>query len=172
MKLLEFETMTEAERLRLVREVYHEAVWENVHEEPLEPEEETEALRREEQGFIDFFQTFLAQEKNRYYVLEAAGRWVSALRLTRVRDFYYMEALETAPEEKRKGYAAHLINEVIRLLEKRGAVTIRSNVHKTNIPSLAVHEKCGFVIEEENGTNHLTGKVSQRLYGMCYRQEN
>ena len=108
MKLLEFEQMTEAERFRLVREVYHEAVWENVHEEPLEPEEEAEALRREAQGFADFFQTFLSRQENRYYIFEANGRWVSALRLTRVRDFYYMEALETAAEEKRKGYGAYI----------------------------------------------------------------
>ena len=48
-------------------------------------------------------------------------------------------------------------------------VIIRSNVRKTNIASLATHKKCGFIIEEENGTNHISGVQKDYLYGMLYR---
>jgi len=48
---------------------------------------------------------------------------------------------------------------------------IRSNVRKTNTSSLATHKKCGFIIEEENGTNHISGVQKDYLYGMLYKGE-
>lgn len=166
--LLEFESMREAEMYRMVHEVYPEGSYENAREKYPEAEDLTDAIREEEQYFMGFLKKFLSKDVNRYYVLEVDGQWVSALRLTRLDGFYYMEALETAPEYRKKGYAAKLIGEVVALLQERGAVTIRSNVNKENIASLATHKKCGFVIAEENGINYLTGESREWLYGMLY----
>lgn len=59
-----------------------------------------------------------------------------------------------------------IIREVVELLKQRGQVVIRDNVSKRNLPSLATHKKCGFVIEKENGVDYLSGEQSDRVYGM------
>ena len=55
-----------------------------------------------------------------------------------------LEALETAPELRRKGYAFSLMKESIRFLEAQGPVKVYSHVSKSNSASLAVHSACGF----------------------------
>ena len=84
-------------------------------------------------------------------------------------DFYYLEALETAKQYRKKGYGTEFLQELIRLLKRCGRVIIRSNVSKNNMASLALHRKCGFAIEEENGINYLTGEQRASVYGMVYR---
>lgn len=49
---------------------------------------------------------------------------------------------------------------------------IQSNVSKKNMSSPAVHRKCGFIIEEQNGINYLTGEQRKSVYGMIYREGN
>ncbi|MBQ8815083.1 MAG: GNAT family N-acetyltransferase [Lachnospiraceae bacterium] len=169
--LLTFNQMTEPQMCRMVHEIYIEASMENATDKHPELSDLTEAIKEEERYFIDFLKTFFSKEQNTYYVLDVDGQWVSALRLTKIDDFYYMEALETAPNHRRKGYAAALIREVISSLSGKGAVKIRSNVNKKNIASLATHRKCGFTIEEENGINYLYGEQYDHLYGMMYSSE-
>ena len=167
--LHEFITMTEAEMTRLTRDIYAESCRENAQERY--PDESlTEAIRKEEQGYINFFKTFFAQERNRYYILEGEGVWVCALRLTKLEDGYYLEALETPEAYRRKGLAVRLIQEVIALLRERGAVCIRSCVAKTNTASLATHKKCGFIIAQENGVDYLDHSTSPYTYGMLYTE--
>ena len=166
--LLEFSQMTENEMYRMVQDVYREGSVENARWRYPQRDDLTEAIEEEERNFVSFLRTFFQNNANRYYVLELDGQWVSALRLTRIDDFYYLEALETAEVHRRKGYAEVLFHEVVRLLNRRGQVVIRDNVSKRNLPSLAIHKKCGFVIEEENGTDRLSGETSDRVYGMIY----
>lgn len=164
--LLEFCSMTEQEMYRMVHDIYMEGNVENARWRNPELEDLTEAIKAEEDSFVEFLKTFLEKDENRYYVLESEGEWVCALRLTKIRDFYYLEALETAEAHRKKGYAARLIREVVKLLKTRGKVILRDNVSKRNLPSLATHRKCGFVIEEENGRDYLSGEQSDRVYGM------
>lgn len=166
--LLEFCSMTESEMYRMVRSIYQEAVVENARWQNPGQMELTDAIKALELGFVAFLKDFLAKDENRYYVLELDGQWVSALRLTKTHDFYYLEALETAPECRKQGYASLLIQNVIDLLARRGPVIIRDNVSKRNAPSLATHKKCGFVIEEENGVDYLTGERREQVYGMLF----
>ncbi len=166
--LIEFGKMDEQEMHRMVREVYPEGCIENAREKYPEREDLTEAIREEEDYFVGFLKRFMENERNQYYVWEVDGKWVSALRLTKLAGFYYLEALETAPEHRRNGYAAKLIDEVLAMLKTHGGVTIRSNVNKSNEASLATHKKCGFRIELENGVNCLTGEERDYVYGMIY----
>lgn len=168
--LHEFITMTEAELARLPHDIYSESCRENARERYPDAGDLTDAIREEEQGHINFFKTFLAQECNRYYVLEVDGVWVCALRLTHMDGFYYLEALETAEAHRRKGYAVRLIREVIALLRERGAVKIRSCVAKHNTASLATHQACGFVIAQEHGVDYLDNTTSPHQYGMLYAE--
>ena len=116
--LLEFKSMSEEECLRMIREIYPEGCVENARYFHPELEDLSEAILEQEKHFAEFLQNkFFPKEENSYYVLEVEGAWVSALRLTRVEDFYYLEALETPPKHRKKGYASRIINEVIELLK-------------------------------------------------------
>lgn len=164
--LLVFETMQEDEMLRLVQSVYPEGCLDNARWNHPDCGDLTEAIWEQEQGFVGFLKEFLAEERNRYFVWEEDGQWVSALRLTKLPECEYLEALETAPVHRKKGYGEKLIRAVVDALRQDGSVVIRDNVSKKNLPSLAIHKKCGFIIEEENGTNYLDGTQSDRVYGM------
>ena len=93
---------------------------------------------------------------------------VSAARLSKINDFYYLEALETPPQYRKKGYASELLNEMITHLHQQGSVDIRDCVSKTNTASLATHKKCGFFIAEENGIYYPSNTVNNKTYGMRY----
>jgi len=167
-----FKEMTKEQMYRMVHSVYIEASYEIAKEKHPELEDLSEKVKEEEDYFVEkFLAKFMSKDENTYYVWEEAGEWVSALRLTKLDGFYFLEALETAPEYRKKGYAYKLIKSVIQELEAEGNVVIRSNVRKTNIASLATHKKCGFIIEEENGTNHISGVQKDYLYGMLYKGE-
>lgn len=170
--LLEFTTMTDDQAMRMIRSIYTEGCRENAQLEWRHPDTSdlAAAIAAEEQDFLEFVREFLSEERNRYYVLEENDEWVSALRLTHIDDFYYLEALETAENHRKEGCAVHLMNEVITLLRTRGAVELRSNVDKENTASLATHKKCGFEIAEENGVNYISGTQSEYVYGMLYRE--
>ena len=138
-----------AESLRQLRfgalmEVYLEGNLENAAE--LWPEQPRERqLHLAEQDFYDYLQqTFFAQSGACYCIWEENGRYVSALRLEPYRDGLLLEALETAPNHRRKGYAQMLIRAVQAMLQKQGVCKVYSHVGKKNAPSLAVHQRCGF----------------------------
>ena len=169
--LLEFKEMSASDMYHMVHEIYAEASYENAQYNHPELEDLTAAIQEEEKYFMGFLERFFKKEENTYYVLTVEDRWVSALRLTKMDDFYYMESLETTPEYRKHGYAFELINEVIDLLKQRGSVSIRSNVRKTNIASVETHKKCGFIITEEQGKNYLTGTSRDDVYGMLYTEK-
>ena len=168
--LLEFTQMNESQMHRMIKEIYIEGCIENAKEKYPESEDLTEAIKEEEAYFMTFLEKFFNKEENKYYILEVEEGWVSALRLTKLDGFFYMESLETAPQYRGKGYATRLIREVILLLEQRGSVVIRSSVGKKNIPSRETHRKCKFEIENENAVNYLSGETNEHCYGMLYRK--
>lgn len=168
--LLEFPAMTKTEMHHMVRSVYAEAIQQNaLDRDPIAGATQT-LIRAEEDRFVEFLCQFFRGYRNRYYVLVTDEKWVSALRLTKMNGYYYLEALETAPDERKKGNATQLMQLVIKRLKKKGAPVIRSCVSKRNAASLATHQKCGFVIETEHGYNPLYHTTSDTKYGMLYNE--
>ena len=166
--LKEYKTMTPEEMYTLVHEIYIEGSTENARENYPDRADLTDAIKEEEALFVAFLQKFFSSPDNTYYVLEENGIPVSAARLSKIDDFYYLEALETPPAYRKSGYASRLLNEIIALLHERGAVDIRDCVSKTNTASLATHKKCGFSIAEENGMCYLSNTINEKTYGMRY----
>ncbi len=76
-----------------------------------------------------------------YAVWQVAGRYVSALRLEPYMDGLLIEALETLPACRGMGYAGELLMAVKARYEK---IALYAHVDKKNIPSIHVHERCGF----------------------------
>lgn len=101
-------------------------------------------LLQAQQDFYVFVRFFLRECNGIYAVWTERDLYVSALRLEPYRDGLLLEALETAPTERGKGYATALINAVILHLKENGYTKIYSHVDKNNLSSLAVHQRCGF----------------------------
>ena len=88
-------------------EVYLEGNLENGNE--LWPElSEGEQLIYAEQEFYQYLtKVFFPTHQAVYAIWEEKGKYVSALRLEPFKDGLLIEALETAPEERQKGYAGY-----------------------------------------------------------------
>ena len=122
-------------------EIYVEGCLERGQE--LYPEEpEARQIAIGEQEFYNYLdQVFFRTENAIYAIWQAEGKYVSALRLEPFRDGVLLEALETRPDSRRKGYAAALIKAVQAQL---GEIKIYSHVSRRNIPSMRTHIACGF----------------------------
>ena len=97
-------------------------------------------------------------------VWEENGTYVSALRLEPYKDGLLLNALETAPIHRKKGYASRLIRVV---QENMGNVKIYSHVNKRNMPSLKTHEACGFRAISDCAV-FLSGSVDYRSCTLLY----
>ncbi len=156
---------------RKLMDLYVEGNLENAEELDPEGTDRSKALKRAEAEFLHFLKTdFFQRAGNEYWILEENGLWVSALRASRIQDgFYYLEALETRPDCRRRGYGEALLTEVLAHLAELGPFRLCDCIHKKNLPSLELHKKCGFRIVSEAGLCYLNGTVNDRAYGMEYR---
>ena len=135
--------------------------------------DKTLAVRKVEEGFLQFLrEEFFAGPGPVYCVLEKAGAWVSALRMNELEPgFYYMEALETRPGFRRKGYAVQLLNKVTAQLRQQGPFRVCDCVSKKNEPSIRTHLACGFRIVADVGRDYLQNTDDPCDYSFEYRYD-
>lgn len=145
-------------------EVYTEGNLENGHDQwPDETKSRQIALA--EQEFYNYLQQiFFRTDGAQYLIWEESGRYVSALRLEPYQDGLLLEALETIPAVRRKGYAVRLMQAA---LESVGKVKVYSHVHKRNVASLRTHEKCGFTKVLDYAV-YADGSVNDRCCTLCH----
>ena len=126
-------------------------------------------MLRAEQEFYSYLQdVFFQTPKAVCCIWQENGVYLSALRLEPYKDGYLLEALETAPEHRRKGMAIALIQAV----QGQGSFTkIYSHVGKKNLPSLATHEKCGFRRISEQAT-YIDGSVDHRACTLLWEKKD
>lgn len=155
---------------RKLMDLYAEGNRENADEFYPNIADRSLALKKAEQDFIDFLETgFFTAPERVYWVLEENGVWVSAARTSRIENgLYYLEALETHPDFRRRGYAAKLLNAMLEELKAGGSFRLCDCVDKSNIPSLKTHEKCGFSVASDPAVNYLSGDTCDWEYGMEY----
>ena len=114
-----------------------------------------------EEDFRDYLsQVFFQGEHPVYLILTKEGRYVSALRLEDYEDGVLLEALETAPGQRRKGYASELLRQTINYLQDRGPLRLYSHVAKKNTASMKTHLSCGFR-QYLDYARYIDGTVSQ-----------
>ena len=132
------------------------------------PEEPTgSGLRLAEEDFYRYLrECFFRTPGAVYAIWEEGGSYVSALRLEPYRDGVLVTALETAPEQRKKGYAARLLNAVLEQAEG----PVYSHVAKENLPSLGLHEKLGFRKIQDNAL-YLDGSVDSRACTLRWMRE-
>lgn len=155
---------------RKLMDLYREGNLENAAYFHPDAPDKALALQEQEEDFLRFIQTDFFQKKgNEYWVLEEENTWVSALRLYQIsEERYYIEALETHPEFRRRGYAEHLLNSVTEELKRRGPFQLWDCVGKRNEASIRTHLKCGFEIAAQSGFDYLTDEVNDQCFGMRY----
>jgi len=168
--ILEITSMQDLDQRRLM-DIYSEGNLENTDFFYPEIEDKKLAVEKVEADFLNYIDSkFFAAENNTYVVLKKEDIWVSALRLYQIKDgFYYIEALETRPEFRKKGYASELLDGVISTFKQRGTFQLCDCVSKKNIASLKTHEKVGFEIISEVGIDYLCNEADERDYGMEYK---
>lgn len=99
-------------------------------------------ILRAEQDFYAYLQTgFFTQPGDRYCIWEENGQYISALRLQSYRDGLLLEALETHPDHRGRGYAQKLIRAALQKVE---ADRVYVHISPRNLPSIAAHTACGF----------------------------
>ena len=125
-------------------------------------------LHLAEQDFYQYLrECFFSTPGAGYAILEENGVYRSAVRWEPYLDGLLISALETAPSERRKGYGEKLLREVLQHVDAK----VYSHVSKKNLPSLAVHKKCGFRIISERA-RYLDGSVNSRAFTLCCEKED
>ncbi len=118
-------------------------------------------ILKSEQDFYRYLQeVFFTTEGAFYAVWEEHGCYMSALRLEPYRDGLLLEALETHPGYRRRGYAKTLILGVLEALKESGISTLYAHVHKRNEASLRTHTSCGFRRVAEQAV-YIDGSVNR-----------
>jgi len=126
------------------------------------------AILRVEEGFYRYLQEdFFRVPDAVYAVWEENGVYITALRLEPYQDGLLLEALETHPEYRNKGFAKRLIQEVLRNLEKQGCTVVYSHISKQNIASLKADLSCGVQRVSEQAV-YIDGSVTNRACTMRY----
>ena len=168
--LRRFDCFSELDAGKLMA-VYEESNFENTDYFFPDIQDKTEAVRKVEEGFLSYLEQDFFQSTNpSYWILEDSGQWISALRLNELEPgFYYLEALETRPDSRRKGYGARLLTEVLEALKEKGPFTLCDCVGKRNEASLRTHRKCGFAIVSDEGYDYLNREADSRVYGLQYQ---
>ena len=122
-------------------------------------------LLRAEREFYDYLrEDFFRQENAFYAVWTESGTYVSALRMEPHRDGWLLQALETAPDHRNKGYAKILLGSVLDLMEE---TLVYSHVSKRNEASLRSHYACGFRKYLDHVV-YLDGSVTNRGFTLKY----
>ena len=156
---------------RKLMNVYAESNFENTDYFCPEESDKRLAVQKVEAGFLEFLRDeFFNLAEASYWILEENGLWISALRTCLVQPgLYYLEALETRPDQRKKGYGTMLLSGVVEAFGKEGPFRLCDCVGKKNIASLRTHEKCGFQIVSEEGYDYLQKEADERDYGLEYR---
>lgn len=155
---------------RKLMDIYAESNLENTaffYPEELDKEK---AILMVESGFLSYLKNeFFQDAEATYWVLEVDSVWVSALRTCKIQDgLYYLEALETMPDQRMRGYGTILLTGVLDAMKAVGTFRLCDCVAKKNIASLKTHEKCGFQIVSEKGYDYMHKEADDRDYGLEY----
>lgn len=149
---------------RQLMEVYAEGNEENGEDMWPELNREQRLLRAEQAFYQYLAEGFFPLPSAVYAIWEENGKYVSALRLEPYEDGLLLEALETAPQYRRRGYGEKLIRAVQDAFPQK----IYSHVSKKNAPSLAIHKKCGFR-QVLDYAKYIDGSVARNAVTLQYR---
>ena len=96
-------------------------------------------------AYASFLRDFVKNPKQLILVEATDDEWVSALRaIETIEGHWFLEAVETKPEERKKGFGNDLLVHTIDYLKNIGMRELTCTISKNNLKSQALHRKCGF----------------------------
>ena len=97
-------------------------------------------------AYASFLREF-AKKPNQLIIVETFNdEWVSALRAIETTEgHWFLEAVETKPNKRKKGFGKDLLLHTIDYLKNRGMTEITCTISHNNHKSQALHGKCGFI---------------------------
>lgn len=133
--------------------------------------EKAEALKEYENGFLGFMKNDFFSGGGLLFIIADCGCYVSALRLyEKAPAEYYLEALETNPDCRKKGYGREVLLQLQRYLKNHSkSYILTAHVEKTNIPSLKAHKSAGFEITADYVIED--GEKIDTDYQLTFRQD-
>ena len=137
-----------------------------VYEESLQmnADQKGAAIIQAEDEFSSYLEeVFFCSPGAFYAIWTENNRYVSALRMEPFEDGFLLSGLETASNERNKGYATKLLQAVVEYATDTNRLPIYSHIHKRNAVSLALHLKCGFTLFRDCG-RLIDGTVSGNYY--------
>lgn len=147
-------------------EVYQEGNAENAREFYPQEEKNIGILSAERDFYQYLNESFFPANGAVYAIWIERGTYVSALRLENYQDGLLLEALETHPDYRRRGYAVKLINATVAEMRNSGYSKIYSHIGKRNTASLNTHKACGFQRISEHAV-YIDGSVTDRACTLC-----
>ena len=121
-----------------------------------------------EKYILSYLREVFFQQSGAFYAVWTEDcKYKSAVRFGPYRDGLLLHSLETAPDERRKGYAKRLLTESLRYLNTTECRVVYSHIDKRNKASLALHKRCGFQIVSDSAT-YLDGTVTQNACTLRY----
>lgn len=118
-----------------------------------------------ESNLSDYLRESMLEGTLKCAVWAPDGKYKAVLRLEEYRDGYLIAGLETAVNERRKGYASALIHS---LLTSFPNTVFYSHVMNGNAASVRLHEKCGFIKIKDTAA-YLNGTVSTNAATYCIK---
>ena len=117
------------------------------------------AILRAEQDFYGYLEDYFFRTKGAFYAIWVENdSYISALRMEPFHDGYLLEALETSPAYRRRGFALQLMKAVLSTMN----TTVYSHVSKDNTASMRCHEACGFVCISDTA-EMISGEISNQF---------
>ena len=143
--------------------VYEEGNCENAAE--LYPDmDRNAALLQAEQDFYAYLKNCFFKTDGAFYAVWVDnGNYVSALRMEPYRDGLLLEALETMPVHRKRGFASRLLHAVLNGV----SVPVYSHVKKDNLASLRTHTACGLVVVSDTA-DMIDGTISDCHFTLCW----
>ena len=122
----------------------------------------------DEWDFLSYLrEDFFCQPDAMYAVWVEDSRYRSAVRLEHYGEGFLLHSLETAPNDRRKGYAYNLLIHCLEYLQSIDCKIVYSHIEKSNRSSLALHKKCGFKLVSDSA-RYIDGTVTQNSCTMRY----
>lgn len=167
--LIEVKKLSDKDAMLLMA-IYKESNKKNIPCFFPEIQSEEEGLRLVEEKYSEWLRDDFLKSKNTFcYVWEENHIWVSSLRFHCIESkMYFIEALETHPEYRRKGYAEKLINSIIDKLKRDGDFDIRSYTSISNEASRKTHNRCGFLTLKDKPYDYTTQEYVENAVGFLY----
>lgn len=105
-------------------------------------------------AYVSFLRDFVKNPKQLILVEVSDDEWVSALRAIETTEgHWFLEAVETKPEKRKKGFGKDLLYHTIDYLKNIGMRELTCTISKNNFNSHALHGKCGFIPTNEPPLN-------------------